>query len=109
MKYLIKITCYTPKGKAESSSKSFSMQRIGGMFKSPIKTEVESDSIFRMTFSYNSMAERDNIILKKIPMAELAIRESYKQLMNRFRKAKDMEEMKEFLKGNLFSWEVWEE
>ena len=73
---MIKITSYTPKGKAKTCSKNFAIQYFGALQK-PIETKVVSDKEFYYVYEYDKPSKRDRIINKKIPKAEMSIRNFY--------------------------------
>jgi len=72
----LKITCYTPKGKAEPSSKSFGMKYFHAMQK-PIETKIVNKSQFYYIYSYEKEKDMMKVINKKIPKAEQSIRNFY--------------------------------
>jgi len=76
----VKITCYTPKGKAEKSSKSFGVKYFM-VKKNPIETVVVNDHKFYYVYDLTEQ-EHKKLIDKKIPKAETTIRMFYFTIIN---------------------------
>ena len=85
-KYKLKITCYTPKGKAEKSSKSFAMRHFDSL-NTPVETKVVSDSEFYYIYEYDKIAKMERAMNKKVPKAVSTIRSFYLIVIHATRKA----------------------
>lgn len=85
----LKITCYTPKGKAKSSSKSFGMKYLDVLNK-PVETKIINSSKFYYIYEYEDQKKVDKIINKKIPKAEQTIRAFYINIIGIVKRANNL-------------------
>ena len=72
----LKVTCLTPKGKAEKASKSFGM-RYFDLLNKPLETKIVSDTEFYYVYEYKKEKTMENMINKKIPAGIQKIRGIY--------------------------------
>jgi hypothetical protein len=79
-KYIVKLTCYTPKGQAEKCSKSFAASHFDAL-KAPVATVVVSPGEFYYMYHYSKKAEVERLLTVKIPKAEANIRKAYSAII----------------------------
>ena len=75
-RHRLKVTCLTPRGKAEKASKNFGM-RFLSMVKKPIETVLVSDSEFYYIYEYKKEKDMLKVLNKKIPKGAENIRGTY--------------------------------
>ena len=80
----LKVTCFTPKGKAADCIKGWALQKVMS-FKAPIEAKIVNDSEFYYIYQYENQKQVNNAMFKKIPATEALIRHTYGQLINKFR------------------------
>ena len=82
----LKITCYTPKDKAEKCIRSFGMKYFSGV-KKPLESKIVSHNEFYYIYEYKNEKDMYKAIHKKIPKAEHAIRSFYLTLIHLIERA----------------------
>ena len=75
-KIKVKITCYTPKGKAKKSAESFGLKYFS-VIQKPIEKKIISDREFYYIYEYKDQKAVYKLMNKKIPNAEQKIRQFY--------------------------------
>lgn len=83
-----KLTCYTPKGKAEASSKGFGMKLFSGLNR-PKETVIVSDREFYYIYDFED-EKKFKKFCNKIPKAEQKIRMFYTVLFHVIGRANKM-------------------
>lgn len=88
-KYYLKITCKTPKNKADSCIKTFG--NYFHLFQKPIKTEKVAHNEFYYVYEYEKEKERYKVVYDKIPKAEETIRNFYSILIHLLSRGKKLQ------------------
>jgi len=84
MKYYLKVTCYTPKNKAEKCMKEWKKQFP--TFKKPIKSEIVNPQEFYWIYEFDK--EKDMLFFnKKVLLAEGGIKKVYRFMLKFFKRA----------------------
>ena len=82
----VKLTCYTPKGKAEASMKTFGMKHFDVLHK-PVETVLVSDTEFYYIYEYDKYKHVYKLQTQKIPAAQTAVRQFYTTLIHVVKRA----------------------